>query len=291
MNKKIIISICIAGLILSTLIPLSVAANEDHTKIYTGPKTVFDEKGNGNNIDPEKGNNGKGKPPKPPQPPAVDKWAVVIGIADYRGVGNDLSYPDDDAMDMYNYLLSKGYPSDNIKLLLNKKATATAIVSAIDWLNGKEENPTSECVFFYSGHGSTYDGYDDGDTEYTDEGIVSHDLYLILDGQLRDHFSTFASQKIVFIFDSCFSGGMDDLSGSGRIVETACDEDQLSWDGDSTLQNGVFTYYFIQQLYVHSNIEDTHADAAPLAHNWALTHYGATMDPQIYDQYTGTWTF
>jgi len=266
-------------------------------KIYTGPKIIFDDKGNpGEYLNEGKGSNGgKGKPPSPPQ---VDKWAVIIGIADYQGVGNDLLYPDDDAIDMYNYLISKGYPSSNIKLLTNRKATANSIISAIDWMNTQEKNVNSECVFFYSGHGATYDGYNDGDTEYTDEGIVSFNLYIILDGQLRQKFSTFTSQKTVFIFDSCFSGGMDDLIGAytpniynGRVVDTACAEDQLSWDGDSTMKNGVFTYYYMQGLYNYNNAEDAQVYATPLAHDAVLEMYGEDMDPQEYDTYTDNWQF
>ena len=65
MNKKIIISICIAGLLLSALIPISVTANDNYAKVYTGPKIVFDEKSNHDNIinDDKGDNNGKGKPP------------------------------------------------------------------------------------------------------------------------------------------------------------------------------------------------------------------------------------
>ena len=302
MNKKIrIMYICIflaAIMILTATPPLladeTLSFNE---KIYTGPKNIFDDKDSfGGSLNNGKGSNGaKGKPPSPPQ---VDKWAVVIGIADYQGVGNDLQYPDDDAKDMYDYLISRGYPSSNIKLLTNRKATASNIISAIDWMNAQETKTTSECVFFYSGHGTTYDGYNDGDTEYTDEGIVSFNLYIILDGQLRQRFSTFTSEKIVFIFDSCFSGGMDDLIGAhtqttynGRVVDTACDEDQLSWDGDSSMKNGVYTYFYMQGLYSFNTAEDAQAYATPLAHDAVQNMYGANMDPQEYDLYTGNWQF
>jgi len=296
MKGKIIISLLLAGLFLFPLLSLSGPANQSTVKIYTGPKIVFDEKNNQDNtLDTVKENNGKGKPPSPPP---VDKWAVIIGIADYQGVGNDLLYPDDDANDMYNYLRSKGYPSSNIKLLINRKANANAIISAIDWMNTQETKTTSECVFFYSGHGTTYDGYDDGDSEYTDEGIVSYNLYIILDGQLRQKFSTFTSQKIVFIFDSCFSGGMDDLIGAhaqenynGRVVDTACAEGQLSWDGDETMENGVYTYYYMEGLFSYNTAEDAQTYATPLAHDAVQTMYTEEMDPQEYDTYTGQWQF
>jgi hypothetical protein len=289
MIRKTLISICIASLLLLPLSSLSAPADQSLTKVYTGPKIVYDDKTNNDGVsDALKSDNGKGKPPSPPQ---VDKWAVIIGIADYQGTGNDLQYPDDDAMDMYNYLLSKGYPSGNIKLLTNRKASANNIIAAIDWMNTQETRATSECVFFYSGHGTTYDGYNDGDSEYTDEAIVSYNLYMILDGQIRQKFSTFTSQKIVFIFDSCFSGGMNDLVSTGRVVDTACAEDQLSWDGSSAMQNGVYTYYYMQGLYSYNNVEAAQAYATPLAHNAVQTLYGEDMDPQQYDSYTGDWLF
>lgn len=286
-----------AGLFLIPLLSMSGPAQQSHGKIYTGPKIVFDEKNNHETeANSQPGNNPKGKP-QPPSP-GPDKWAVVIGIADYQGVQNDLLYPDDDAMDMYNYLLSKGYPSGHIKLLTNRKASANNIVSAINWMNTQETKATSECVFFYSGHGTTYDGYNDGDSENIDEGIVSYNLYLILDGQLRDLFSTYTSQKIVFIFDSCMSGGMNDLIGAhtqqnydGRVVDTACAEGQYSWDGDSTMNNGVFTYYYMQGIYAYNTAEDAQAYATPLAHDAVQEMYGVQMDPQEYDTYTGNWQF
>lgn len=265
--------------------------NTSLLKAYGGPKIVFEDKDaeiRGKPAAPP------GKPPSDQPNPSVDKWAVVIGISDYQGVANDLRYCDDDARDMYNYLLAKGYPKGNIKLLLDKKATAKAIISAIDWLNSWE-GLNSEVVFFYSGHGSTYDGYNDGDNEYRDEAIVSTDLYLILDGQLRQKFSTFSSQKISFTFDSCFSGGMDDLQGSGRVVVAVCGETQYSWDGTSDQQNGVFTYYFVGTpsagLQTYGTVEGAFAYAEPLARDFVLQQYNAPMDPQMYDQYAGDWTF
>jgi hypothetical protein len=123
-----------------------------------------------------------------------------------------------------------------------------------------------------------------------------------LDGQLRQKFSTFSSQKISFTFDSCFSGGMDDLVGAwtgatitGRVVVAACGEDQYSYDGTTKQKNGVFTFYYVGTptagLQTYNTAESAFAYAAPLAHDFALQRYRAQMDPQMYDQYVGNWTF
>ncbi|UCE36599.1 MAG: caspase family protein [Thermoplasmata archaeon] len=290
MSKNYLKIVCIAiGILFLLSIATPVIASIGREKDGDGFKGVYD-KGK-----PDKPPGKPDKPDKPgdegdPEDPSVDKWAVVIGIADYKGKINDLLYTDDDARDMKSYLISKGYPEGNIKLLLNKKATGQAIYDAIEWMAGWE-GPDSECVFFYSGHGSTYDGYNDGDTEYTDETIICWELKHILDGFLRDAFSSFESQKIAFIFDSCYSGGMDDLAGSGRVVVAACDEAELSWDGADWMKNGVFTYYYMDGLNTYNTVEDSYTYATPLAHNFVLTEYNYNMNPQIYDQYAGLWTF
>ena len=84
---------------------------------------------------------------------------------------------------------------------------------------------------------------------------------------------------------------MDDLAGPGRVVVTACGETQLSYDGSSEMSNGVFTYYFMEGLNTHNTIEGAYTYSAPLATAWALENYDATMNPQMYDQYDGTWSF
>ncbi len=296
MKKKIVpIFICVLVAVVMILTSFQVVTSEIESsnyekRVYNGPKEIYRD---GEKGKPPGTPGGGKKPPKddgPDPDPSVNKWAVVIGISDYRGRMNDLQYCDDDARDMYDYLILKGYPEGNIKLLLDGSAKAKNIMSAIDWLNSWE-NSDSEVVFFYSGHGSYYDGYDDGDTEIRDEGIVSSDLYLILDGQLRQKFSSFDSQKISFTFDSCHSGGMDDLSGSGRVVVTACLDTQYSYDGLPDISNGVFTYHFLQELSTENIIETAFTIAGPNASDYASYNYNAEMTPQIYDEYSGDWSF
>jgi hypothetical protein len=289
---KVMACAAVVLLMASTVSWASASMDSAGARVYHGPKEVWNERAAGGSPGAERA---KLKPPSGPQPdPSVDRWAVVIGISDYRGTKYDLRYCDDDARDMYNYLLSKGYPAGNIKLLLDGNATAKNIMAAIDWLKSVT-GPNSEVVFFYSGHGSTYDGYNDGDTEYTDEAIVSSDLYLILDGQLRQKFSALSSTKIAFIFDSCFSGGMDDLSGSGRVVVAACGETEYSYDGTPDQANGVFTYYYVgtsdSGLQTYGTVEGAFSYAAPLAHDFVAAQYGGQMNPVMYDAYSGDWTF
>jgi hypothetical protein len=244
-----------------------------------------------------------GKPPKPgDEEPSdepdltINKLAVVVGIADYRGRSNDLQYTDDDAMDIYDYLtVTNDYPTQNVKLLLDKQATAKNILNAIDWM-AQWENSNTECVFYYSGHGGPYNGgVDTYDPDGVDEGIVSHDLYFILDDTLATHFSVYDTGKLAIMFDSCNSGGMNDLQGSGRVISAPCSATEYSWDGSSDMQNGVWTYYLMIGLANYHTVEEAHAYAAIYAPAWVESHTAYSMHPMIDDGYSasadGDWHF
>ncbi|MGB9879381.1 MAG: caspase family protein, partial [Anaerolineae bacterium] len=174
-------------------------------------------------------------------------WAIIIGISDYAGTINDLEYCDDDAIDFKNALLGMGWSEKNVILLLDGQATKDGILSAIGEIEEKE-GLGDEVVFFYSGHGSTGVA-NDGDDERKDECIIPYECqqdYFIWDGELRSAFSQFESQRMLFVFDSCYSGGMIDLAAPGRLVLMACGEKQLSLES-SAWENGQFSYYFADQ--------------------------------------------
>ncbi|MCJ7670174.1 MAG: caspase family protein [Dehalococcoidia bacterium] len=180
-----------------------------------------------------------------------NKYAIIVGISNYPDTANDLEYCDDDALDISNALtMLYGYNSSNIHLLLNMDASFNATRDAINDIKSKAV-AGDEVVFFFSGHG-TKGKANDGDMEKTDEAIVSHDgnpsgsLIAIWDGQLRDWFAGFNTSRIIFIFDSCLAGGMTDLQAPGRVINMACSESGVSYEGYWE-ENGQFTYFFVDQ--------------------------------------------
>jgi len=219
------------------------------------------------------------------------KWAVVIGIADYQGRDSDLWHPDEDAKDMKNELLEEGYPEANIKVLLNRGAKAQAIVEAIDWLIANEE-AGDEVVFFYSGHGyRAPDGEgwdDDGESDGQDEMIVTHDFYGLPDGWFREKFASIESTDFALLFGSCHSGGMfddnDDLQGTGRVIAAACKADQYGWDY-LLLGNTLWGYWFVDQGLLANNavsVESAHEYAEP-----RVIAEQPDSQPQLFDGYAG----
>jgi len=190
----------------------------------------------------------------------AQKYAIVIGISDYNGTENDIQYADDDAKDMVNALTTiYGFQRENIILLISdyqvNNATKEDIIDAISKLSDKVKNG-DEVVFFYSGHGARGKA-NDGDNELIDEAIVPYECTaesLIWDGELAQMFSKFKTSRIIFIFDSCYAGGMNDLKADGRIVAMACSESGLSYEFGN-LQNGQFTYYFVEEGILNGNAD------------------------------------
>jgi len=213
-----------------------------------------------------------------------NKYAIVIGICDYPGTEYDIGdcISDGDSLHMYKSLTELyGYKAENIRLfkdmggttgpILNKVSytapTRDRILTAIQEIKELATNSDDEVVFFFSGHG-TNGVAEDGDSEYIDEGIVVHDsddgnidgnsqLDFIWDGELRNWFADFDTIRIVFIFDTCLAGGMNDLASEGRVISMSTGETQSAYvystagedvDEDGTKDGeGVFSRLFVNK--------------------------------------------
>jgi len=202
-----------------------------------------------------------------------NRYAVVIGVCNYPGTNHDLCWSDGDSVNMYKALKGYGYTDENIYLLrdmvgLNEEpyyepegvitdgpATAHEIELAIRAIEGKIQEG-NEVVFFFSGHGA--DGIaQDNDKERRDEGIVVHDgtdIVIIWDGQLKERFSNIGATttRIVFVFDSCLAGGMNDVADTGRVVVMGTSENQVGYvysRGEVGVDpgEGVFSHYFVNE--------------------------------------------
>lgn len=232
---------------------------------------------------------------KPPPATASNKWAVIIGIADYTGSDSDLWHPDEDANEMAKALINNyGFASERVKILLNRKATASAILAAISWLV-LNEDAASTVVFFYSGHGfraADSDGWDsDNESDGFDEGIVSYDFYGLPDSRLQQQLAGLESQKVALLFGSCHSGGLldnNELQGVGRVVATACKADQYGWDY-LTLGNTLWGKYFVDDSLLLKKA-DLNGNGVSIqeAHNYAYPRVVASQpdsQPQLYDGY------
>jgi hypothetical protein len=205
----------------------------------------------------------------------VDKYALVIGISDYQGSGNDLKYCDDDALDWKNFLEGEGY---TVTILTDNQATADNIDAAVDDLLLDEDN-NDYVVMTYSGHGAKYLNYG--------SCIISHDLYYMTHGWLEQLFDSSDSPHVYFTFDACEIGDFSGLIDLNKVGAFASNR-RLSYDGDSTMENGVFTYYQMDgwDNQGYDNFEDDGAYAVQKMKAWAR-NYRIKVDPFVKDQFTG----
>ncbi len=197
-------------------------------------------------------------------------YAVVVGISTYENLGDDqLAYADKDAQVFYNYLRSKAggtVPEENIKMLLNKDASFSAIYDALHWL--LQICSKDDMVYFYfSGHGDlenytiSQDGYlisyNTPRTNYVYNAVSIEYL-----NKVANTLSARNNGKVILITDACHSGKLagkergvylvgEQLRASQKneIRLTSCSTDQLSnediaWGGG----RGVFSYYLIKGL-------------------------------------------
>jgi hypothetical protein len=255
--KKLIIAVLVAVLVLVLIAP-AVLAKPDMNKPLTATDVELVKK---ITVRGKPGGGGGGKPAGGAATGVLGvnssgtKYAIIVGISNYPGTGSDLQYCDDDAQDIYDALTTLyGYSNStgNIHLLLDMNASFTAIRDAIN-VTKSQAVAGDEVVFFFSGHG-TNGRANDGDTEKIDEAILSHDgdpsgsFVPIWDGQLREWFTGFKTQRIIFIFDSCLAGGMTDLQAPGRVINMACSETGVSYESGSWGGgHGQFTYCFVDQ--------------------------------------------
>ncbi|MFC1924462.1 caspase family protein [Chloroflexota bacterium] len=261
-----------------------------------------------------------GKPPKGDSSGAAtgivadpvegEKYAIIIGISDYPGDGTvlddpqgmDLFYCDDDARTMKDTLdpvdvgaedyYSYGFAEENIILLLDSDATRDSILDAIDAVGAvvDDDDGDDEVVFFFSGHGTIQSiGGPKGEKSKAGNnvGIISwdddaEDVAVVWDYELQGAFSGDETDRIVYIFDCCNSGGMTELGErENSIVCMSTTESGVSYEygqdyidadypsipglppvelpGQLIEGQGLFTYFFVVlgMQYLQADQTDT----------------------------------
>ena len=137
----------------------------------------------------------------------------------------------------------------------------------------------------FSGHG----GYSERSRESylcawnLDDGVDG----VIWDSDLGTEFSAFDSQHIFLFFDSCHSGGMDSVAGSGRYVSQTAGQLEYGLD-DPKSQHGMWTYWFLEYAIKSQGYTDL-TRAYDVAYPKAVADAasgGNTMHPE--EEFSGT---
>lgn len=179
--------------------------------------------------------------------PAKHHWAVIIGINDYAGGTEDNVGSRQDAKKLYNMMRNKGWRADHIRLLLDRRATASNIVKAVKWL-GRKTTDKSVVVFHYAGHEMPFYSDRDGDSERRDVALWAADNRFVIDGHLGKLMGKVRARKMWIHFATCRAGGFSDrgMIKKGRVITYSSPESELSYE-DPSVGHSVLGYYMVHQ--------------------------------------------
>ncbi|MBF0316952.1 MAG: caspase family protein [Nitrospirae bacterium] len=161
-----------------------------------------------------------------PPGPIKNRYALVVGIGNFKYRIRKLDYAKKDASDFYRYLVDPsrgGFSKNNTTILLNEDATRDNIANAL--ANIKDRAQEDDLVVLYiSSHGSPSDK--DGNISVIAYDSVPEPREEIwktaITGKkhLGDFIQGMKAKRFVAILDTCFSGGA--YSGiNGFYSETA----------------------------------------------------------------------
>ncbi len=182
----------------------------------------------------------------------TEKYAVVVGCADYQMQGLDLRYSDDDAYRFYAWLMScegGSVPADHISILVDEAAVKQNIMKTMDEIYSKA-GPDDMLIFYFSGHGSE-GAFCPTDITNQYSSLLSHD-------EVKAVFKKYPAKYKICFADACFSGSI--YEGSPSSVSTTSSNQETSvvimMSSASTetsqenpkIRQGAFTYYLLKGL-------------------------------------------
>jgi tetratricopeptide (TPR) repeat protein len=215
----------------------------------------------------------------------ADKWALVVGVSNFKDSSINLKYAAKDATDFKNFLVSQeSFSTDHVLLLTDANATKQEIISKLGdgWL-GKHAQNDDLVVVYVSSHGSPSQedvgvnflvAHDTDKSKLVSTGLPMQWLTKIIQEQVH-------CKRVVVILDVCHSGSAGDVSkrtsefddddtaakdsaskgldrsvkldvsglqvGSGQVVLCSSLADQVSWESKN-YPNSVFTRRLIEAL-------------------------------------------
>ncbi len=216
-------------------------------------------------------------------------WAIVIGVNNYpKGDRNtpNLNFAVSDAKRVADKLTDLGF---EVRTLIDEQATRQNIIHLLADDIGPKTKENDRILFYFAGHGATKERADKTFMGYIlphDYIPSKHSATAISMQQLRDASSEIKAKHMLYLMDSCFSGGL--LAGRGRmptagttgyqyllnitkgrshVVIAAGGKDQVvKEDGGS----GIFTRVFLDALSQRSGMP------------WAKDGYVTAMDLASY---------
>ncbi len=181
-------------------------------------------------------------------PPETDRpkrrRALLVGINDYPNPADRLAGCVNDVFLMSSVLQECGFEPEQIRVVLNDRATAQGILDRLHWLL-EDAGSEDELFFFYSGHGAQLPTYGMGDTaDRMDETLVPYDFdwspeTCVTDDVICSLYSQLPwDTRLAMVFDCCHSGGIHRDAGI-RVRGLSPPDDirhrALRWDAEKEM--------------------------------------------------------
>lgn len=173
-------------------------------------------------------------------------YAVMVGISDYPGSGNDLPLTAEDARKLQQALARQGTLAPESVTLIDGQATRAGLRQAFQRV-AAAAGPDDLFLFFYSGHGNQVRGQVSAtEPDGKDETIEMVDGS-ITDDELNQMFQQVHAQTSLLVLDSCFSGGFArDVVSRPGVMGVFSSEEDLTSSVAEKFQAGGFLSHFIQ---------------------------------------------
>jgi hypothetical protein len=206
------------------------------------------------------------------KPDVNQKWALVIGIAEFQNRRLNLKYTRADAQAVAELLRDPVYGrfrSDHVRFIVNADATTVNIRAGLNWL-ARSATEDDLAVIYIATHGTARE-QDTAGVNY----VVAHDTDVeSLDGLYSTAIpmveittvvrTRIKALKVAVILDTCHSQGavaqtvtipqsvsvqtLDHIKeGTGRVILAASQTEESSYES-AKLGHGLFTYYLLQGL-------------------------------------------
>jgi uncharacterized caspase-like protein len=216
--------------------------------------------------------------------PVADKWALIVGISNFKNGEINLKYAAKDATDFRNYLVAEGkFKADHVKLLTDGEATRENIIASLGekWL-ARAAHRNDLVVIYVSSHGAQVKDAGNASFIVPYEGTLEN---IVLTGiplnwitvGVRD---SVPCDRVLLVLDVCHGGAVqlaepadDDQQNSdigpiayskdlvpqsafklndasvarNQVVLASSQSEQLSWESKN-YPNGVFTKRLIEGL-------------------------------------------
>lgn len=206
--------------------------------------------------------------------------ALLIGINDYPDPASRLEGCVNDVFLMSAVLQESGFEPEDIRIVLNDRATTKGIMDRLHWLlDGVRDG--DERMLFYSGHGAQIPRYNiQGEPDHVDECLVPYDFdwspaHAILDRQFAELYSQLPYDSyFVAMLDCCHSGGLT-RDGGPRVRGLSPPDDirhrALKWDATERM--------WVQRDFTPLNrsLKDRKNGADFLGQNGATQRLGRAM--------------